>query len=609
MGCRGKAPARSLRRSLKKGGVGVAFPPEFLQELEARSPIGDIAAGYVQLKRRGKNLVGLCPFHNEKTPSFNIYPDSNSYYCFGCSNGGGVIQFIMNIERLDFPEAVRWLAQRAGMALPEEGMDDSMSKLRMRILEINREAGRFFYKVLSTPEGKDGLDYFRRRGLDAATIRHFGLGYSPGGGFALTNHLRGKGYSVEELVQADVVRISKNGNPYDRYRGRVMFPIFDLRGNVVAFGGRILTDEKPKYINTTDTPVYHKSSGLFAMNFAKNEGSRRLILAEGYMDVIALHRAGFTNAIASLGTSLAEEQARIIRRYADEAIICYDSDEAGRRATQRAIPILRGTGLRVRVITVPGGKDPDEFMKLHGENGPARFKQLLEGGSTDIEYRLDTIRQKYDLEQSDGKVAYLREAVEQVLCKISSPVEQEVYANKLAQETGVDARRILSTCARQAARESKKNEKKIVREQQEIRTARSLVNPEKEKHLQAAMAEEHVIAFLFRNQDKAGALAGIIPPEKFVTEWNKRVYKRLLGKIQIGEVSLADFSQDLTRDEGAEISRILAESEEVPPGWKDMEAYARIIKSEKGLADPDWLKGATAEDIQRQMEELRARKS
>ncbi len=585
----------------------MAFSPEFLRELEARSPIEEIAGNYVQLKRRGRNLVGLCPFHNEKTPSFNLYPDNNSYYCFGCSNGGGVIQFVMNIERLDFPEAVRWLAQRAGMALPEEGVDDSMSRLRMRILEINREAGRFFYKTLSTPEGKAGLDYFRRRGLDAATIKHFGLGFAPEGGFALVNHLRGKGYTPDELVQADVARFSKNGNPYDRYRARAMFPIFDLRGNVVAFGGRILTDEKPKYINTMDTPVYHKSSGLFAMNFAKNEGSRRLILAEGYMDVIALHRAGFTNAIASLGTSLTEEQARIMKRFADEAIICYDSDEAGRRATQRAIPILRGTGLRVRVITIPGGKDPDEFMRLHGENGPARFKQLLENGGTDIEYRLEAIRGKYDLESSDGKVAYVREAVEQVLCKLQSPVEQEVYANKLAGETGVAAARILSTAAQLARRESKKQEKKAVRAQQEIRAAKSAVNLEKERHLQTALAEEHVIAFLFRNQEKAGELEALLPPEKFVTDWNRRVYKVLLGKIRVGEVSLADFSQELTGAETAELARILADGE--APKWADMETYARIIKSGRGFSDPAWVRGASPEDIKQQLAALRDRKA
>ncbi len=269
------------------------IPPEFIRELEDRSRLEEIAPSYVNLKRRGKNLVGLCPFHNEKSPSFNIYPGNNSYYCFGCGKGGGVVNFIMEIERLDFIEAVKWLAQRAGLQLPENGRDDGLSRLRMRLLEVNREAGRFFYRTLTSPEGRAGLDYFRGRGLDGAIIKRFGLGYAPESGFGLVNHLRKKGYTQEELTLADVARVSQKGNLYDRYRGRVMFPIFDLRGNVVAFGGRILTDEKPKYINTSDTPVYHKSSGLFAMNLAKNTDSRQLILAEGYMDVIALHRAGF----------------------------------------------------------------------------------------------------------------------------------------------------------------------------------------------------------------------------------------------------------------------------------------------------------------------------
>lgn len=587
----------------------MAFSPEFLRELEARSPIEEIAGNYVQLKRRGRNLVGLCPFHSEKTPSFNLYPHNNSYYCFGCSSGGGVIQFVMNIERLDFPEAVRWLAQRAGMALPDEGVDDSMAKLRMRILEINREAGRFFYKTLSTPQGRAGLDYFRRRGLDGAAIKRFGLGYAPDGGFALTNHLRAKGYSPDEMVQADVARFSKNGNPYDRYRARAMFPIFDLRGNVVAFGGRILTDEKPKYINTMDTPVYHKGSGLFAMNFAKNHGGRQLILAEGYMDVIALHRAGFTNAIASLGTSLTEEQARIIKRYADEAVICYDSDEAGRRATQRAIPILRGTGLRVRVVTIPGGKDPDEFMRIHGENGPLRFKQLLEKGGSDVEYRLDAIREKYDLSASDGKNAYIQEAVAQVLSRIRAPLEREIYANRLSEETGVAAAGILSAAAGQARREAKKGERRAIREQQEVGAAKPSRNPERQRHLQAAIAEEHTLAFLYRNQEKAGALEKLLPPEKFVTEWNRRVYKLLLGKIPFGEVSLSDFTQELTSGEAAEFTRILAETEEVPPRWEDVEAYAGIIKSEGGFSDPQWVKGASKEDIMQQLQALRDKKA
>ena len=330
------------------------IPSEFIRELEERCRLEDIVPAYLTLKRRGKNLVGLCPFHSEKSPSFIVYPGNNSYYCFGCGKGGGVINFVMEAERLDFVEAVRWLAQRAGLQVPENGQDDTMAKLRVRILEINREAGRFFYQTLMSPEGRAGLDYFRARGLDSRTIRHFGLGYAPDSGFGLVNHLRQKGYTKEELTQSDMARVSQKGNLYDRYRSRVMFPIFDLRGNVTAFGGRVLTDEKPKYINTADTPVYHKSSGLFAMNFAKNTDSRQLILAEGYMDVIALHRAGFQNAIASLGTSLTEEQARILKRYADEVVICYDADGAGQKACGCGWSLCLGARTRTSLCAIMG---------------------------------------------------------------------------------------------------------------------------------------------------------------------------------------------------------------------------------------------------------------
>ena len=586
----------------------MAFPPEFLRELEARSPIEDIASAYVNLKRRGKNLVGLCPFHNEKTGSFNIYPGNNSYYCFGCNKGGDVISFVMGVENLDFPEAVRWLAQRAGMTVPEDGVDDSMSRLRTRILEINRESARFYYKMLSTPEGKPGLDYFRRRGLDNKTIQHFGLGYAPDSAFALVNHLKSKGYTQEEMLQADMARLSKKGYPYDRYRARAMFPILDLRGNVVAFGGRILTDEKPKYINTSDTPVYHKSSGLFAMNFAKDAGSRQLILAEGYMDVIALHRAGFTNAIASLGTSLTEEQARIIKRYADEAVICYDSDEAGQRATQRAIPILKETGLRVRVITVPGGKDPDEFMRNYGKDGPARFKQLLEAGGNDVEYRLAGIRQKYDLETEDGKTRYLKEATEQVLCRLWDKMERDVYAGRLSQETGVGKESILDTAQRLSQRERNKERKQLVKNQSEVAEVKGTRNPEARSHMRAALAEEGVLCYLFLHQDRCEALERDLPPEKFVTGFNRRLYQILLGKTRQGEVTLGDLSEGLTQDELSEFARILAQRREAPPTQADVEEYGRILRSEGGFRDPKRIREASEEELKQYLETLRQRK-
>lgn len=584
------------------------FPPEFLREVGDRNRIEDIAASYVNLRRRGKNLVGLCPFHNEKTPSFCVYPENNSFYCFGCNKGGDVITFIMGVENLDFSEAVKFLAQRAGLPLPEEGADLSMSRLRTRILEINREAGRFYFGTLSTPEGKPGLDYFRRRGLDGKTIRHFGLGYAPDSGFALVNHLRGKGYTQEELVQSDMVRRSQKGNLYDRYRGRIMFPIFDLRGNVVAFGGRILTNEKPKYINTSDTPVYHKSSGLFAMNFAKDSGSRQLILAEGYMDVIALHRAGFTNAIASLGTALTEEQARIIRRYADEAIICYDSDEAGRRATQRAIPILKKAGLLVRVITVPGNKDPDEFFRSDPKDGPARFKRLIQQSGNDTEYRLSVAREKYDLTTEDGKKRYLQEAVAQVLSLIQDSIELDVYAGKLAEETGVGKESVMASARRAAAIRGKQRKREELKAQQEVVAARTVANPEKKQHMRAALAEEGIIAYLFRNQDKAKLLEERLPPEKCVTPWGRRVYALILGKTKQGETTLSDLSGELTGEELSELTRVLVERREVPPSWEDVEGYCRIIQEEGNFYDPEKIREASEDDLKRYFEELKSRK-
>lgn len=583
------------------------IPPEFIRELEERCRLEDIVPAYLTLKRRGKNLVGLCPFHSEKSPSFNVYPGNNSYYCFGCGKGGGVINFVMEAERLDFVEAVRWLAQRAGLQVPESGQDDTMAKLRMRILEINRESGRFFYQTLVSPEGRPGLDYFRSRGLDDKTIRHFGLGYAPESGFGLVNHLRKKGYTKDELVQSDMARLSKNGNLYDRYRGRVMFPIFDLRGNVTAFGGRVLTDEKPKYINTSDTPVYHKSSGLFAMNFAKNTDSRQLILAEGYMDVIALHRAGFPNAIASLGTSLTEEQARVLRRYADEVVICYDSDGAGQKATQRAIPILKDAGLRVRVVTVPGGKDPDEFMRNYGEEGPMRFQQLLEQSGTDVEYRLGRLRAQYDLSTEDGRLRYLSEAAEQVLSKLHSPMEQDIYAGKLAGETGVDRQRILETVDRLSKRERRQEEKKRVRAQMDLPQAAVSKNPDFKKRTRAALAEEGIIGFLFRHQDKAEVLQKLVPPEKFVTALNRRVYAAILGKTIHGAATLGDLAGELTQEEIGELSGILARGEDAPATGADVERYRRILLEEQYAGD-EWSKNASSSDLREFLKTVRESK-
>lgn len=582
----------------------MALPQYFLQELKMRSDISDIAASYVNLKRRGKNMVGLCPFHNEKTPSFNIYPENGSFYCFGCSAGGDVISFIMRIENLDYMEAVRFLAQRGGLQLPEDGVDSSMSKLRTRILEINREAARFYHEVLKTPEGKPGAEYLRRRGLDARTAGHFGIGYAPSSGFALVNRLKEKGYSREEMVQANVAGISQKGNLYDRFRARLMFPIIDLRGNVVAFGGRILTDEKPKYINTSDTPVYHKSAGLFAMNFAKDSGQRQLILAEGYMDVIALHRAGFTNTIASLGTSLTEEQARVLSRYADEVVICYDADEAGQRATQRAIPILKNAGLFVKVLTLPGEKDPDEFMKNHGTDGPARFRQLIDKSGSEIAYKLHKLRANYDVETSEGKIKYLQEAAN-VLAEEGNMLSQDVFSGNLALEFDVGKDAILGMVKKSSENRQKKQNRAQRRAETQISAAKTVVNTEKNRNLRIANAEEGIIAYLFQHPDRIYEMGRRIPPERFVTAFNRRMYALLLGRTMEQEVSLSDFSEVLTVAEMSELAKILHNNQQVVGSWRDMLLNIEIILSGAVFTDTKDLKSASNAEIMESLESLK----
>lgn len=582
-----------------------------MQDLKSRCDITDIVSSYVNLKRRGKNMVGLCPFHNEKSPSFNVYPENNSFYCFGCGAGGDVITFIRKIENLDYIEAVKMLADRVGLQMPEQGVDDSMSRLRQRVLEINRESARFFHSALLSPEGKPGLGYFARRRLPMKMIRHFGLGWAPESRFALVNHLRSKGYSEREMIAANVAVETRSGRAMDRFHARVMFPIIDLRGNVVAFGGRILTNEKPKYINTSDTPVYHKSSGLFAMNFAKNAlENDRIILAEGYMDVISLHKAGIENAIASLGTALTAEQARIIARYAKEVVICYDSDEAGQKAAQRAIPILRGAGLLVRVMAVPGNKDPDEFINACGDEGAARFRRLIEQSGNDVEYRLAKLKSGYDLSNENGRIQYLMAAVE-LLAGLENAIERDVYVSRLSQELNVDKNAILqqmSVSVRKKARAAQRQQQRDMTEQLSAR--RDTVNPEKRRYVRVANAEERLIACLFHNNDLAQSLNRRVPPEKFVTVFNRRLYQSLLGKIineeTVTSPQITDFSAECTPDEMGRLAKIVQENAGITA--KDAEEYVQIILSEGALTDTDKVRGANPADLQAQLDALRKQK-
>ena len=558
----------------------MAISERFIQGLQERVDIEEVISSHITLRRRGKTLVGLCPFHNEKTPSFTVYPDTNSFYCFGCGAGGDVISFIRRIDNLDYVEAVKTVAQMAGMSMPEDGYDDTLAKRRMRLLAANREAARFFNACLMDEKNRPALDYFLRRALTTATIRHFGLGYAPDSWHALTEHLRSKGFTYEEMVLANLVRRSdKNGkaNYYDNFRNRVMFPIIDLRGNVIAFGGRVMDDSKPKYINTSDTPVYKKSNGVFALNFAKNANENKLLLVEGYMDVIALHQAGFTNAIACLGTAFTSEQANLLSRYAEEIIICYDNDGAGREATQRALNVLGKTGLKLRVVTMSGGKDADEIIRTHGKE---RFAELLGMAANKTEYRLLQERNKYNLNTDDGKLRFLTAAA-QILAECSA-IECDIYATRLSNELGVSAESINAQIRSVKTRQRRSDESKRLKESEALieRSFADKNNPQRAANIRAAKAEETLIASLMRNPDFYPKLKDKFSADDFVTDFNKRIMRCLADKLDKGFIpELSLFAREFTPEEMGSVTRIYMSSAELNNTLRECEDCISVLQN------------------------------
>lgn len=567
----------------------------FLEQLRANTDIESVISPYVNLRRRGKNLVGLCPFHNEKTPSFTVYPENGSFYCFGCGVGGDVITFVRRMENLDYMEAVKQLADRAGMALPEDGYDDTLAKKRTAVLAANRAAAKFFHSQLFTDRGRHALNYFLDRGLTMETIRHFGLGFAPDDWRALKNHLNEQGFDDILLESANLLRRSdKNGKVsyYDNFRNRVMFPIIDPRGNVIAFGGRVLDDSKPKYINTSDTLVYKKSNGVFALNFAKNGNDGKLIIAEGYMDVIALHQAGFTNAVACLGTALTKEQANLLSRYADEIILSYDADEAGQKATARALGIFGTTGMEIKVLRLTGGKDPDEIIKKYGAQ---RFRDIINGAANDTEYRLLRARQGIDLSTDDGKVKYLSAATE-VLAGIPSPVEVDVYASRLANELGVDKLAIESQV--KYKREGLRKRRMAQREQDQKRlliNGQNTKNPERSQHLRAAKAEETLIASLMRNPDFYNKLKDELSADYFVTALNRRIFSVILSRLDEGGNTEPYFlSSEFTPDEMDEVERIFRSAAQLSNTVEECVDCIKILKEEKNK--PESIKASDLSD-------------
>ncbi len=479
------------------------IPQEYIQEVVRRNDIEEVIGQYVQLRRRGRTLSGLCPFHNEKTPSFVVYPDTQSFYCFGCGAAGDVINFVRKYNNLGYVESIKQLAARAGMPLPEE--EDREAKARQRLLEINRSAARYFYEQLNarTPEAAQARRYWKeKRGLSDAAIRRFGLGYAPDDFGGLLHYLRRRGFTEAELEHSGLVKRSAKGNLYDIFRHRVMVPIIDVRGSIIAFGGRVLDDSKPKYINSPETMVYHKSRTLFALNIAKKSTAKRYILCEGYMDVISMHEAGFDTAVCACGTALTAEQVKLLSEYADEVVLSYDSDEAGQKATERSLALFANSPVKVSVLSYQGAKDPDEFIKKYGRE---RFEMLLNGTANPTEFQLKKAKAKYDLRSDDGRLSYIREAIDILTGHAVSPTARDVYAGRLAEETGVSKQAVLSQldgALRAADRRSRRKEQKDLAQQGIAADIRIPYTQGGDAALGAASASRQLVAALLQDPDQ-----------------------------------------------------------------------------------------------------------
>ncbi len=557
----------------------MAFPESFLQELADRNDIVDVVSSYVRLtKRSGANLFGLCPFHSEKTPSFSVSPDKQIYHCFGCGKGGSVINFIMEIENLSFPDAVEFLARRAGMEVPEDG-DREQRERRGRLLELNREAARFFYASLIAPGGKAAQDYMLRRKIAPATAKNFGLGFAPDSFYALTDAMHEKGYQDYELISAGLANANKSGRGvHDVFRNRLMFPVIDVRGSVIGFSGRILGDGEPKYLNSRETPVFSKSRNLFALNLAKKSKNGYILLTEGNIDVVSLHQAGFDSAVASLGTSLTPEQARLISRYTGEVVIAYDNDAAGQKAAQRAIGILEPLDLKVRVLQMEGAKDPDEFIKARGRDA---FANLLSASENHIEYRLASAEGKHALNTDEGKVAFLKEAAG-IIAELTSPVEREVYGMRVAEKAGVRREAVADEVKRARTRLAKNARRQS--ERSAVRDARESIQPKdralRYENPRSAVAEEGVIQLMVL--DPALLDGCDLQPEEFSSPMLGRVFGILRERAAVQAVlSPAVLSSFFPPEEVEHITAILQRPEDPGNRRKALSDYIRTIRAQR----------------------------
>ena len=534
----------------------MAFPAAFIDELIARNPIEDVVGQYVNLRRSGSNMFGLCPFHGEKTASFSVAPDKGMYYCFGCHKGGGSINFMMELEGLSYPDAVRALAKRVGMEVPEDEQYQSRYRQQERLWAIHKEAARFFHSKLYEPVGKAALEYAMGRGMPKAVLTTFGIGYAPDSWSDLVDALRKKGYTDQELKDSGLVTVSKkNGNLFDRFRDRLMFPIIDVRGNVIGFGGRIMKkdDEAAKYLNSPETMIFNKRKNLFALNLAKKSKLGYLILVEGYMDAIALHQYGFDCAVASLGTALTEDGAALLSKYTDQVVLIYDGDKAGQNATQRAIPILEKAGLQVKVLQMRDAKDPDEFLKKFGAD---RFRLLLEESSNRVEYQLNAIARKYDLRMDEQRVKYIHESCE-LISSLGSAVQREVYGNRVAEAAGISYEalklEIDKAFKRRINREKKKQEQIILEPAKNLQPKSRSIRYD---NMKSALAEEAVLALIFKEPallDQTGELESAM----FSVPLFGNVYGQLKQRYRDGlEVSLSVL-MDISSEEMSHLAGIV----------------------------------------------------
>lgn len=570
----------------------MAISQSVIEEIKYKSDIESVISSYITLKRRGKNLIGLCPFHGEKTPSFTVYPENGSFYCFGCKVGGDVFTFTKLIENLDYIDAVKLLAERVGVTVVEDAKDDTLHNLKNTILEINRETARFYYSNLFKPEGKWALDYYLSRGLTPDTIKNFGLGVALSGWDTLTKHLKSKGFKVEDMLQADVVSKSNKGTYFDRFRDRTMFPVINVRGNVIAFSGRRRTEDKTiaKYVNTKDTLVYNKSQNLFALNFAKAHCSEQIILVEGNFDTVSLHQHGFKNVVAPLGTAFTKEQAQILARYTKEVILCFDSDTAGEAAIEKAFKILESTGLSVKVLKLPVGKDPDEFLK---NNKPSDFEKLISAAIPETEYKLIKAADSVGVESAEAKIKFLNSAIS-ILASNSDPIAVDFYLTKLAKDYEVSKDTLVTKLSQikknKFAYEKKREAKNVVEKSFE----RNDINSERRGNETATAAEEIIISIILKHPDLLEFLSERLSSEDFVTSLNKRIFIAVCEDIKNNHnFSVSGISDKFSDKETGFIIKLL-NSEFIGDQPKDTLADCiDVLKREKdtsssSLDDDDW---------------------